>query len=131
MAEKKYIEREAAIDACFNGWNNNAHDCAENIRKIPAADVLPRDEGIKLGAEIAAMHGATPEQQQLEEAYLKGVEYGMTRRDVRPVVLCRDCIHYEMGACLKIYDDGAANKDAWQERKPDDFCSYSEKREES
>ena len=48
--------------------------------------------------------------------------------DVRPVVLCRDCLHYEMGACLKIYDDGAANKDAWQERKPDDFCSYGEGR---
>lgn len=44
--------------------------------------------------------------------------------DVRPVVLCKDCLHYEMGVCLKIYDDGAANKDAWQERKPDDFCSY-------
>jgi len=39
MAE--YIEREAAIDACFNGWNNNAHDCAENIRSISAADVRP------------------------------------------------------------------------------------------
>lgn len=36
-----YIEREAAIDACFNGWNNNAHDCAENIRSIPAAEVRP------------------------------------------------------------------------------------------
>ena len=36
-----YIEREAAIDACFNGWNNNAHDCAENIRAIPAIDVRP------------------------------------------------------------------------------------------
>ena len=48
--------------------------------------------------------------------------------DVRPVVLCRDCLHYEMGVCLKIYDDGAANKDAWQERKPDDFCSYGEDR---
>lgn len=41
MAEKEYIEREAAIDACFYGWNNNAHDCAENIRSIPAADVRP------------------------------------------------------------------------------------------
>lgn len=51
--------------------------------------------------------------------------------DVRPVVLCRYCLHYEMGVCLKIYDDGAANKDAWQDRKPDDFCSYGEKREES
>ena len=39
MAE--YIEREEAIDACFYGWNNNAHDCAENIRAIPAADVRP------------------------------------------------------------------------------------------
>ena len=41
MAEKEYIEREAAIDACFDGWDNNAHDCAENIRSIPAADVRP------------------------------------------------------------------------------------------
>ena len=35
------ISRKAAIDACFNGWNNSAHDCAENIRSIPAADVRP------------------------------------------------------------------------------------------
>ena len=48
--------------------------------------------------------------------------------DVRSVVYCKDCLHYEMGVCLKIYDDGAANKDAWQERKPDDFCSYGEDR---
>ena len=41
----EYIEREAAIDACFDGWNNNAHDCAENIRSIPAADVWPTVRG--------------------------------------------------------------------------------------
>lgn len=41
MAEKEYIDRDKAIDACFDGWNNNAHDCAENIRSIPAADVRP------------------------------------------------------------------------------------------
>ena len=35
------ISRKAAIDACFNGRNNSAHDCAENIRSIPAADVRP------------------------------------------------------------------------------------------
>ncbi len=51
--------------------------------------------------------------------------------NVRHVVLCRDCMHYDMGVCLKIYDDGAASKDAWQERRPTDFCSYGEKREES
>ena len=48
--------------------------------------------------------------------------------DVRPVILCRDCIHYEFGGCLKIYDDGAAAKQAWFERKPNDFCSYGERR---
>ena len=44
------------------------------------------------------------------------------------VVRCRECVHYEMGVCLKIYDDGAASKYAWQERKPDDFCSYGERK---
>ena len=51
--------------------------------------------------------------------------------DAVPVVRCEKCIHYEMGVCLKIYDDGAASRCAWQERKPDDFCSYGERREDS
>ena len=49
--------------------------------------------------------------------------------DAVPVVRCRECVHYEMGVCLKIYDDGAASRYAWQERKPDDFCSYGERKE--
>ena len=48
--------------------------------------------------------------------------------DAVPVVRCEKCVHYEMGVCLKIYDDGAASRYAWQERKPDDFCSYGERR---
>ena len=48
--------------------------------------------------------------------------------DAVPVVRCRECVHYEMGVCLKIYDDGVASKYAWQERKPDDFCSYGERK---
>jgi hypothetical protein len=47
------------------------------------------------------------------------------------VVRCKDCIHYEMGVCLKIYSDGAVSEYAWQERNPDDFCSYGERREEN
>ena len=49
--------------------------------------------------------------------------------DAVPVVRCRECKHYEMGVCLKIYDDGAASRYAWQERKPNDFCSYGERKE--
>lgn len=83
QGKDKYIKLSQALevlDSCACWW---AH---ERMKSIPAADVLPRDEAIKMGAELAAMHGATPEQQQLEEAYLKGVEDGMTRRNVRPVV---------------------------------------------
>ena len=49
--------------------------------------------------------------------------------DAVEVVRCRECVHYEMGVCLKIYDNGAASRYAWQERKPDDFCSYGERKE--
>ena len=46
--------------------------------------------------------------------------------DVAPVVRCKDCEHYDMGVCLKIYSDGNVHPEAWQERKPEDFCSYGE-----
>lgn len=91
--ENDYIPRVAAFDAIFSQFCASSdetetalNNAIEEIKSIPAADVLPRDEAIKMGAELAAMHGSDATSQQLEEAYLKGVEYGMTRRDVRPVV---------------------------------------------
>ena len=47
--------------------------------------IINIDEGIKLGAELAAMHGSDATSQELEKAYLEGVAYGMKRRDVKPV----------------------------------------------
>lgn len=38
MAE--YIDRDAAIAACFDGFADCRDDCAANIRSIPAADVV-------------------------------------------------------------------------------------------
>lgn len=49
--------------------------------------------------------------------------------DVTPVVRCKDCKHYDMGVCLKIYLDGNVHSAAWQKRKPDDFCSYGERKD--
>ena len=45
-------------------------------------------------------------------------------------VRCKDCIHwYEPdGVCLKIYSDGHVSPYAWQDRNPDDFCSYGERK---
>lgn len=45
------------------------------------------------------------------------------------VVRCKNCVHYDLGVCLKIYSDGNAQKDSWQSRNPDDFCSYGERKE--
>ena len=45
------------------------------------------------------------------------------------VTRCKDCKHYDLGVCLKIYSDGNAQKDSWQTRNPDDFCSYGERKD--
>lgn len=49
--------------------------------------------------------------------------------DVTPVVRCKGCKHYDLGVCLKIYSDGNAHPEAWQSRKPEDFCSYGERKD--
>lgn len=49
--------------------------------------------------------------------------------DVVPVVYCKNCKHYDMGVCLKIYSDGSVHPAAWQKRKPEDFCNYGERKD--
>lgn len=49
--------------------------------------------------------------------------------DSVPVVRCKDCKHYDLGVCLKIYSDGNAHPEAWQKRKPEDFCAYGERKD--
>ena len=50
--------------------------------------------------------------------------------DVAPVVRCKDCKHYDLGGCVKIDSDGNMHPEAWQSRKPEDFCSYGEQKVE-
>lgn len=69
-----------------------------------------------------------------------GVDYGFGMKnikelinaipaaDVAPVVYCKNCKHYDLGVCLKIYSDGNAHPEAWQSRRPEDFCSYGERK---
>mgnify|MGYP004714035245 CR=1 FL=1 len=49
--------------------------------------------------------------------------------DAVVVTRCKDCKHYDMGVCLKIYSDGNVHSAAWQSRNPDDFCSYGERKD--
>lgn len=61
--------------------------------------------------------------------YLREIIESVPTADVVPVVRCKDCIHYDLGVCLKIYSDGNAQKDSWQSRNPNDFCSYGERKD--
>ncbi len=49
--------------------------------------------------------------------------------DAVEVVRCKDCKHYDLGVCLKIYSNGNAHPEAWQPRRPEDFCSYGERKD--
>ena len=49
--------------------------------------------------------------------------------DAEVVVRCKGCKHYYMGVCLKIYSDGNMHTEAWQSRRPEDFCSYGERKD--
>lgn len=57
------------------------------------------------------------------------IKYIATTVDAVPVVRCKDCKHYDMGVCLKIYSAGNVHPAAWQSRRPDDFCSYGERKD--
>lgn len=77
MAE--YIKREDALNAIRKSPISNMSTrlfCVDAIADIPAADVVERDEGIKMGAELAAMHGSDATSQELSKAYFDGMEEG-------------------------------------------------------
>lgn len=106
MAE--YIEREAAFNAITDlagkAPTRSAYEAvwksARALKKIPTADVA-----------------------------LPIVDAAPTA-DAEVVVRCKDCKHYDMGVCLKIYSDGNVHPEAWQPRRPEDYCSYGERKEE-
>jgi len=73
---------------------------------------------------MAVLMGAAPYFEKAAQMLEK-----LPAADVAEVVRCKDCKHYDLGVCLKIYSDGNAHPEAWQSRKPDDFCSYGERKE--
>ena len=80
----EYIERERLRKALYDA-DEITFDGLDIIDNFPAADVMTRDEGIRLGAELAAMHGSDATSQDLEKEYWRGFEDAMQKRDVQPV----------------------------------------------
>lgn len=83
--------------------------------------------------------------EELEGLFNKQIEQGATDAfdafddalqdattvDAEIVVRCKECKHYDMGVCLKIYSDGNVHPEAWQPRRSEDFCSYGERKDEA
>lgn len=86
-------------------------------------------EYITKKAAINAVENAPIEPFQSEWEEIEEAINAAPAADVVPVVRCKDCIHYDLGVCLKIYSDGNAQKDSWQSRNPNDFCSYGERKD--
>lgn len=99
---------EAPCRACY------IDDMVDSIEGFPAADVVSRDEGIRMGAELAAMHGSDATSQQLEKAFFDGMEEAMKKKDVRPVV------RGEWGYRWKIHGDGRRPRELF----PCSECGY-------
>lgn len=88
------------------------NDLAEDFYSIPAADVAPVVHGrwVPFHSEAAG-----------DIQYCSACEIGFDAK----TDYCPHC-----GAkmvCLKIYSDGNEHPEAWQSRKPEDFCSYGER----
>nr|DAL39862.1 MAG TPA_asm: UPF0587 protein [Caudoviricetes sp.] len=75
------------------------------------------------------------DKEHANEHFINGIETVLEYAEQLPtvdaevVVRCKDCKHYDMGVCLKIYSDGNVHSVAWQKRKPEDFCSYGERKD--
>ena len=113
MAE--YIERTEELMLAMNAGAR----AIENTRRYHGA-IYTKDVFLESPQEIPYLQAAK---------VLREVS-DAPAADVAPVVRCKDCKHYDMGVCLKIYSDGNAHPEAWQSRKPEDFCSYGERKDD-
>lgn len=92
------------------------------------AEYIDRETAIK-AIENADYTAIADDADSCKVDYLREIIESVPAADVVPVVHCRDCKHYDMGVCLKIYSDGNVHSAAWQSRNPDDFCSYGERKD--
>lgn len=92
------------------------------------AEYIKREAAIK-AIENADYTAISSDADDCKADYLREIIESVPAADVVPVVRCKDCIHYDLGVCLKIYSDGNAQKDSWQSRNPNDFCSYGERKD--
>ena len=100
------------------------------MRLIDADEVL-RLFGEEYEETKELIHNGETHLDSLAEGFTEAyhiIKYVLPTVDAVPVVRCKDCKHYDLSVCLKIYSDGSVHPAAWQSRKPEDFCSYGERK---
>lgn len=101
--------------------------------------LIDADEALRLfGKEYEEtkelIHNGETQLDSLAEGFTEAhhiIKYVLPSVDAVVVTRCKDCAHYDMGVCLKIYSDGNVHTEAWQSRKPEDFCSYGERKDKA
>ena len=92
---KKFVELDSVLSLVAEwcpdddgsvGKTGDLRELLDELEALPACDVVTRDEGIKLGAELAAMHCSDATSQQLEKAFFDGFEEAIKYRNVKPVL---------------------------------------------
>lgn len=73
-----YISRKIILENVIEqmGKSTDMLAMSERIKNLEAANVIDIDEGIKMGVELATMHGSDATSQELEKAYFDGMEEG-------------------------------------------------------
>ena len=68
------------------------------------------------------------------EEYFKCLVHDLATDDVEKIIRCKDCKHYtktyDGDYCCRLHTDKVGYCDFSVDMKPDDFCSYGEKKEE-
>lgn len=98
--------------------------------------LIDADEALRLFGEEyeetkELIHNGEIQLDSLAEGFTEAyhiIKYVLPTVDAVPVVRCKDCTQYDLGVCLKIYSNGNAHPEAWQPRRPEDFCSYGRRK---
>jgi hypothetical protein len=129
------IDRQAAIDVLKMDTTIIPYEKArqyvdiaieaisEGLKKLPSAQPEPCEDAVSREAVLDMLH---QECSSIVENFMKEKINAMpsvTAKEHPEIIHCRECKHLIDHRCRKI-----RTLDDW--RKPDDFCSYAERREE-
>lgn len=96
-------------------------------------EYIKREAVLNRIQELQGTDPATVGKKQFSEGFFFGLDEAeivilqTPTADVAEVVRCKDCKHYEIGKSYTPYCNNVMN--LFEEMKPDDFCSYGERRE--